>query len=265
MILLRKVGDKNKINQIFKERLHENKNLPQLQQHEHIIKQTIIRTEKYKNTTKKVVTLELGFCPECDSKTYCVDYIHGERVCPQCGYVFDQIIFEKPKYNVPRKISHPVRFSFKEKQYLKSKNYHYVTEAKEWKKRQVEREIDVIASNLQMNTYNKNKVKDIVEKTGLKRLHGTATTTTILCAVARYVLKYNERNNLVALRYDRNIFKNNLNAKEYAIVENNIKKHHGEKYVDKRYKSTKKRKKGKKNIKTNSKRRYKSSKNHIKL
>ena len=222
---------KQYLNKIFQQRLHENINLPHLQQYEHVYKQNTIKEVKYKKTKKRVVSLELGLCPNCDSKTYCVDYIHGERVCPQCGYVFDEFVFEKPRYLSAMNIERG-QLSYQDKQYLKLKNYKFVTEAQAWKKRQIQREIDVLTSYIELNKSNKQIVEEIIEKVGLKKLHSRASSTTIICAVIRYVLKSQSCKNLVSLRYDRSIFKENLSAKEYIIVEKNIIKHYGDLHVN---------------------------------
>ena len=221
---------KNKINNIFTHRLSENKNLPQKQQFEHIVSRETIDSEyKYENTTKKLLKLEIGLCQECQSSTYVIDYHRGERVCPECGYVFNNTVFEKPRY-----IIHNTENTIYPQKYMKftnNKKYLYMTEAKKWKEAQIQREIDVISTSLQLSKYNKEKLKEIIKAHGLKKLHSKANVTTIICAVARYLLKNTKNNPLVSLRYDRGVFETNLSRQEYEIVEKNIYLLFGDKYA----------------------------------
>lgn len=248
---------KKYLREIYSKRLNSNTNLPHAQQYEHIRKQNTIKEISYLKTTKKLIKLEIGSCPMCDSPSYCVDYWHGERVCPECGCVIDTVLFEEPSFHQHNTIDRQ-RFTYKEKKYLKSKNYLFLTEAKEWKRRQIQREIDVLSSSIQLNVYNKEKVQDIIKTVGLKRLHSREDVTTIICAVIRYVLKNQKYVNLVGLRYDRGIFKNNLNAKQYKVVENNINKYYsiGENYANssktKKKKNNKRKRKNKKHDKIKS-------------
>ena len=251
--------EKNKkeyLHELYSKRLHSNTNLPHAQQFEYIRKQINVKEVPYCQTMKKLVKIEVGACPNCDSTSYCVDYYHGERVCPECGCVIDTVVFERPSYAQLNKVAPREKFSYKDKEYLKAKNYTYVTEAKEWKKRQIQREIDVLSSSMELNISSKQKVETIIEKVGLKKLYSRGDVTTIICAVIRYILKNQKYVNLVLLRYDRNIFKDNLTPKEYNIVERNIEKHFGEDYVNtsktKKKKNNKRKRKNKKHNKIKS-------------
>lgn len=252
------VDNKKTMHELFNERIHMNTNLPQAQQFEHVKKTTVIDPQhQYKRTTKKLVKLEIGSCPSCDSTTYCVDYFHGERVCPKCGLVLDNIVFEiGSKYTYIPTLNSKRTYSYKEKQFLRSKNYLYYTEAQEWKKQQISREIDVICSALGVNSKTKKYVREIISKTeNMKKLHSKATISTIIAAVTRYVMKNHQRKNIVELRFDRNVFKDTLNRNDYDIVEKNIKKMFGDSYAYKKKANKKKRKrKSKKHSKANSRR-----------
>lgn len=236
--------DKERIKQIFQDRLNENKSLPQKQQFEHIMnKETIDPECKFENTTIQLVKLEIGLCPECDNTSYCIDYFRGERVCPKCGYVFSNTVFERPRYKpIPKEYGNV--YTQRYPRYTNNKKYLYATEAKEWKKRQIQREMDVVCTSLQMSSYNKKRLQSIIDNVGLKKLHQKANMTTIICAVARYLLKNQEHKPLVLLRYDRGIFKDNLSKQEYMVVEKNIIKLFGDKYA---YRTKTKKKKKTKN------------------
>ncbi len=261
--------NKLKLKEIFQNRLNENKSLPQKQQFEHIVSKEIIDSDyKYERTTKKLMKLEIGLCPECDNTTYCIDYNRGERVCPQCGYVFSNTVFERPRFKpVPKDYG-----NIRDQRYMKftnNKKYLYATEAKEWKKRQIQREIDVVSTSLQMSHYNKKRLYSIIEDVGLKKLHHKANMTTIICAVARYLLINQENKPLVQLRYDRGIFKENLSRQEYIVVEKNIINLFGDKYAY-RTKTKKKKKtntayKNKMHSSDNSRRTKQSITNNIRI
>lgn len=237
---------KNNKEKIFKKRLSENKTLPKNQQIEHITHQeTIQKDHPYQRTTKKLIKLEIGTCPECTCNTYCIDYHRGERVCPECGYVFNNTIYEQPKHAHTDKIQ-KTKFSQKDKQYLRNRNHHFVTEAKEWKQRQIQREIDVISTALELNNHTKSIFQEIISKTTLKKLHNKAHTTTILCGVARYCIKNQLHTPIVTLRYDRGIFKDNLTAQEYRIIQKNIEKLFGDTYAHSKETQQKKKRRNRK-------------------
>ena len=130
-----------------------------------------------------------------------------------------------------------------------------MTEANKWKENQIKREIDVICTSLQLSSYNKKIVREIITAVGLKKLHQKANSTTIICAVARYALKNTKNNPLVNLRYDRGIFEDNLTRQEYGIVEKNIRLLFGDKYA---YKPKTIKNKRKKKNRTKSKVYYKN-------
>lgn len=246
---------KQYLKKIFEKRLHPNKSLSQKQQFEHIVhKETIDSEYKYEQTTKKLLHLDIGICPECDNTTYCIDYHRGERVCPQCGFVFSNTVFETPRHPpIPKFDKNTIP---KKEKYPNNKRYLYMTEAAEWKKRQIQREIDVVVTSLQMSHYNKKRLEDIINTCGLKKLHRKADMTTIICAVARYLIKNQKHKPLVYLRYDRGIFKESLTKEEYLVVEKNITKIFGDTYdyIPSKKKPHKRKNKNKKHFKNKSRR-----------
>ena len=186
--------------------------------------------------------------------TYCIDYHRGEKVCPKCGFVFSNTVFERPRYFPMTKFDENT--ISKQKNYSKNKRYLHMTEATEWKKRQIQREIDVVCTSLQLSTYNKKRLESIIDTCGLKKLHRKADMTSIICAVARYLIKNQEHVPLVLLRYDRGIFKESLTKEEYLIVEKNITKIFGDTYdyIPSKKKHPKRKNKNKKHFKNKSRR-----------
>ena len=216
-----------------------NNHLPHAPQTEHIKKRSISDKKKKHNKTKNNITyhdtlpliqLDRGSCPECDCKTCSYDMWRGEKVCPQCGYVFVEGLAQQP-YHCETYRKPQTDYTWEEKQYLRKYGHnHFTTNTKEWINNHDNKTIQSLSCQAQMNKLQKMEVKYIIDTIGFKKLHSRADKPTIICAVIRYVLKQTYKKSTL-LRYNQGIFKDLLTKEAYEVVERNINKHLNKKNV----------------------------------
>ena len=226
-------SDNKDLKEYYNQLYTHHNNIPQAQQNEHIKHREIInRNQKYNKTvngitytnTLPLIKIKRSGCPECGCKTYSYDYWRGEKVCPQCGLVFEEGIAQQPPnyetYRKPRQ-----GFTWEEKRYLRQQGrYKYPTNTKEWLNNHNNRTIQSLTCQAQLTKKQKYETKYIIDTIGFKKLHSRATKPTIIAGVIRYIQKH-EYTQQTLLRYNQGIYKNLLTADDYNIIEKNIEKH----------------------------------------
>jgi len=211
---------------------HEN-HIPHAPQTEHIKKRNIINKNQeykiikngitYKNTLP-LINIDYGSCPECNCKTYSYDMWRGEKVCPQCGLVFEEGIPQQPYYSETYRKPRTT-LTWEEKQYIKQHgHYKYYNNSKEWMNNINNKTIKSLTGQAQLNKEQQIETKYIIDIMGFKKLHSRATKPQIITAVIRYVLKQHKTTPAM-LRYNNGIFKDNLTPEVYDKVEENITKY----------------------------------------
>ena len=162
---------------------------------------------------------EVVKCPECDSNHIIVDYIECEVVCRDCGLVLQD---------------QPLRGEFNQQIYITKygltkidksffhKLYPQVPDSTIRDKREYNRLLKLVASNLQMNSLEK-KTAEYFLTAGIKKLHSRVKSDTVIAGVCRYSIIFVSPMKGRQLWFKRDVFKSSkLTPKAYTVIKRNI-------------------------------------------
>lgn len=224
-----KIDVKKLYNELFKEKEFI---LPQ-SKHERPIIESEIETRKDPETgeIKKVEVNEYGTCLECGFPLVALDRHHAERVC-ECGVTNKKIILlhdnDIKQQQSPDKLrsSKDTGYTDDEIRFMRSRHKKVPkvrTPKADWRKSQHYLTLGNISSQLMMTKYQKDKVKEIIDKHSLHIIHSRVDARTTIAGICRYVLKQDGRGR--ELRYNISAFKFvGLNKSNYDVIERNLQR-----------------------------------------
>ncbi|AEG18157.1 hypothetical protein [Methanobacterium paludis] len=198
----------------------------------------IVGTVSSNGRKKKVERVEYGKCSECGHEIKASDQWRGETVCQRCGALSKG----KPKGNrdyigktfesLPRDTGitdeeWAVLCKLKSKRHLKLETEeNFLRPPKGVKKTEYRKShylitVDIFGSQLQMNMFQKDRVKYILKNHTLKEIHSRVKAKTVIAGVCRYVLEQDGRGR--ELRFNRDPFISvGLNMSNYRVMKQNL-------------------------------------------
>lgn len=191
---------------------------------------------------RPVMKVTLKSCPECGWPVKANDYKHGAVSCEGCGLVLNHIIFQEAPENLKadKKIGskridlqaekewhgnyNKLNPGFKEtiNRLNKVAPYHLRGDD-DCRTDAYYAKVDVIASQLHMNTNQSDIIKHVLNTWPMKTIHSRVGYQTIIAGLCRYLLC--KEGHTGGIRFNIPAFRDNgLNKDNYEIIKNNIKR-----------------------------------------
>lgn len=184
---------------------------------------TANQEEYIKNDNNIKTNAIYGYCPECYCNTYIKDTKRGECVCPICGLVLEDQIYQTPLPNLYPDLTDHNRFTKDEKNYIKQQHLHLKERVggKGTRQYYAYRLVSKYATRLNIYNVDKQNIINYLTKENLSTLH--ITIEKIILSIMKYIIsprKYQDK------RINRGVFQEvGLTTKEYQRVIKHLFQH----------------------------------------
>lgn len=193
-------------------------------------KRTILPLYYHTRQHTNVPLAKQGFnttgCPLCGSIITLYDTERSEKLCADCGYVYDETYYDNQTNNDNSKPYTGTKLTKTEHKFFKKihRKEHNFSSSSERNHDYYNDTIDIVKTDLCLTKTEVYEVKQIINNVNLKKLHSRVKADTIIVGVCRYVAKSHKKIDTL-LRFKNSLYRDyNLTRKEYNIIEKNIEK-----------------------------------------